>query len=396
MPQTQKHLDVWLQPSRDEVLLKSPAGDIRVATSHPEKSVMGLERADYAAWYLIPISMRLGRPLFIHGTGSPETAANFKKLTRMWQTWLPGHFSATTVRFSKLMPREASSEIHNRSLLYYSGGLDATYTGLMRLKSGMTQDLLTVHGMDYNNADPSAFEALLAKTQAFANCLANTRIVVKSDAYDLYSKYEVNLSNRHLAHVFSLAGAGFFHATEYQNLVLAADERIDGQFLTFPWGTNSISNPLFDDGKTKILTHGDDVTRAEKLLAAHESSQAMQSLSFCWNRSLQPLNCGTCRKCLRTKMLCLAATGKVPEIFLNRSVPANWLKKLRYQRSADLLSVQEILTAAESYDNVAAIPDWSAAQETVRNHYRRRHSWARIWKNRHRLKTIWKHWRIKS
>jgi 7-cyano-7-deazaguanine synthase in queuosine biosynthesis len=372
MTTNQRPIDIDVIETHNGALLKSRVGHIHVATSHPEKRDREA-MTDFAAWYFLPVGMRLNSALHIKGRGATETVANFRRLSEIWQSWLPGHFYATHVSFAEQNSRqtEVSHPNPNRDLLYFSGGLDAAYTALVRVKDGHQQDLLTVHGMDYGLSDKVGFEALLNKTRAFAEELSDTRIVVKSDAYALYDKLKVNLKRHHLSHVFALAGAGFFHSGVYQNLVLAADERLDGQFLHFPWGSNSATNYLFDDGRTKLLTAADDLTRSAKLELILNSKTALNSLAFCWNRKIQPENCGGCPKCFRTKMSFLAATGSVPDIFQDPSIPSDWARRLRYREPAGFHAVQEIFNTALALGHAHAIPNFAKAYEEVFGFHRR-------------------------
>lgn len=372
MINSQNPIDVEVIETHDGALLKSRVGEIQVTTSHPEKRNRGA-MTDYAAWYFLPVSMRLNTALRIEGRGTPETVANFRTLSEIWQSWLPGHFYATHVSFAELNSRQTEAPQHNpdRDLLYFSGGLDAAYTALARLSDGRQQDLLTIHGMDYSLSDKAGFQALLDKTRAFADELSDTRIVVKSDAYALYNKLKVNLKRHHLSHVFALSGAGFFHSGTYQNLILAADERLDGQFLHFPWGSNSATDHLFDDGRTKLITADDDLTRSEKMKLIVNSKTALNSLAFCWNRKIQPENCGVCSKCLRTKMTFLAATGSVPGVFQDLSIPSDWARRLRYREPAGFHAVQEIFNSALALGHARTIPNFTKSYEEVFGFYRR-------------------------
>lgn len=372
MINNQYPIDVKVIETYNGALLKSRVGEIHVTTSLPEKRNREA-MTDFAAWYFLPVGMRLNTALRIEGRGTPETVANFRRISEIWQSWLPGHLYATHVSFAELSSRQTEVSYQNsgRDLLYFSGGLDAAYTALARLRDGRQQDLLTIHGMDYKLSDKAGFEALLGKTRAFAEELSDTRIVVKSDAYALYNKLKVNLKRHHLSHVFALSGAGFFHSGTYQNLILAADERLDGQFLHFPWGTNSATDHLFDDGRTKLITADDDLTRSEKLELILNSKTALNSLAFCWNRKIQPENCGDCRKCLLTKMLFLAATGSVPGIFQDQSIPSDWATRLRYRETAGFHAVQEIFNSALALGHARTIPNFTQAYQEVFGFYRR-------------------------
>lgn len=352
-------------------LLRSAAGDIRIASSAGGMAA-ATSLGDSAAWLFLPVAMRLNRKLHIEAEGSAATVANARRMSEIWQSWLPGHFSASALSFARTVPRPPRGEAPPRDLLFLSGGLDAAYSGLRRLQAGRRQDLVTIRGMDYGLADTAAFDALLNKTQAFAASLGDRRIVVECDAYTLYRKIHISRGRSHIGHAFVLAGAGFLHSGGYENLVLAADERLDGQFVIFPWGTNSATNPLFHDGRTGIVSDGDDAARGEKVRLVAQSPGALQSLSFCWNARIRPGNCGVCPKCVRTKLLFAACTGSVPPIFFDDTLPPDWLERLRYRQRLGLFAAQEIFNAALEFGHAAAVPGFESARNLLERHVRRR------------------------
>jgi hypothetical protein len=350
--------------------LLSDVGEIVVRTSKPGASNAG-GAADFAAWFFLPIAMRLGKNLHIEGAGHPATCENFRTLSEIWRSWLPGHFDVVTCDFAaELEPDSHGNEI-SKDLLLYSGGVDAAFTGLRRLRKGMDQDLLTVHGMDYDLSNEARFDALMEKTSTFARSLSDTRIIVRTDAYTLYHRYGVNIRGHHLTHSFALAGSAFFHANR-RRIILGADERLDRQFMMHPWGTNTATDFLFDDGRSAIVTDGDDCSRIEKLRYLRSSREALKALSFCWNRRLQPQNCGVCAKCLRTKLLFLADNGEVPAIFLDERVPNDWLRRLRYWDRAGLVAVSEIFDGAVRNGTELTIPGYHKAFDEALGYYRRR------------------------
>ena len=362
------------------VVLSSPLGDIEVTTTHPELSDLA-EACDYAAWYFLPVAMRLDRPLHIAGRGTSKTIENWQKLTAIWQGWLPGHFYEQRLTFDQVSVSKGKARRRSATpdLLYYSGGLDAAHAGLMRLAKGQKQHLLTVQGMDYNVKDRRRFAALLSKTETFTRELSDIRIVVKSDAYVLYNKLGVNFGRHHLIHAFALAGAGFFHAKTYANLLLADDEPLAIQFLGFPWGTNAATNALFDDGGTKFVTLERDASRLEKIRTVFASETAMRSLAFCWNRSIQPENCGMCEKCLRTKLLSLAEFGEVPDIFRNKAIPQNWAFRFTHRGTEGFFFVKEIFDRARMTGHEGCFPDFERSVQTLIRRYELLRRLEKIW-----------------
>ena len=229
------------------------------------------------------------------------------------------------VSFDTPSRRDPGETGGRRSLCLYSGGIDSTHALLSRHRKGEQQTLLTVHGMDYRLEDEQKFCALKSKIAPFSRLVGDGHIFVRTDAYATYKKYKVNLPDApHVSHIFALAGCTFLFSERYENVFIASDCRLDQQFRTPPWGSNSVTNAYFDDGCTRLGTLDDHLTRTKKMPLLLTSKEALSSVSFCNNYRMRPDNCGRCEKCVRTKLMFFAACGTVPEIFSDMSIPSNW------------------------------------------------------------------------
>lgn len=362
----QKRLDVSIRQSGNDIILDDGKNQIQVRSSHPGKMVCP-DRADFAVWFFLPIVMRTNQALHIRGIGTPATVKNAEAMSRVWQAWVPGSFCATRITFDHLVTRHEGPE-PGRSLCFYSGGIDSTYTLLKRLRSEMSQDLLTVHGMDYKVRDKEKFESFLKHTSAFANCASDTRILVETDASQLYKKFKINETYHHISHIFALAGVGFLHAKEYTDIIIAADRRLDQQFVRGYYGSNSATNFLFDDGTSRLVTDSDDVTRSEKMPLLLESEIALRSLTFCVDKSSRPLNCGVCSKCMRTKLMFLASTGVIPPIFKSDTVPEQWFRCFEYRYPKELSDLLDVIISAKRHGHTDAFPRFAENEGYVFAH----------------------------
>ena len=312
------------------VIHREPDGTIRVTLGADavriEPDARGehdRQRADFAAWLLLPVAMRRGVDLVIEGAGSEATVRNAGRLAQIWSQWLPGHFTAVDVSFTQTWTEAPASNAGD--LCFYSGGVDSTYGILRRFRAGHQQSLLTVHGLEYRHGDSGRFADLLEKTAPFANLVAFRRLLVRTDVKDLYRRERVDPKGIDVAHGFILAAMGFLYSNMFGRAVLSADYKLDQQFAVHPWGTNAITNPLFSDGTFSLHTEGEDVTRTEKCGLLLESPEALASLTFCVDYSARPHNCGRCQKCVRTKAMFLAATGGIPPICRDMSLAPDCL-----------------------------------------------------------------------
>ena len=245
----QNSIRVSVQRSPQSIRLVSPEDVIQVWIDGVD--CINKVRNDFAAWYFLPIAMRTGRDLQIEGEGSEETIRNARRISEIWETWLPHHFTAVNVSFDTVSPRRAADGHRRRSLCCYSGGIDSTHALLTRHRAGETQSLLTLHGMDYRLEDKEKFEAFKDKIAPFSRLVGDGHIFLSTDAHASYRTRRVNKWG-HFSHIFVLAGSGFLFSEEYGEILIAADYRLDQQFIAHPWGSNGATNIYFDDGYTRL------------------------------------------------------------------------------------------------------------------------------------------------
>jgi hypothetical protein len=275
---------------------------------------------NFAAIVLLPLAMRAGQDILIAGRGDPLLAQNLSSLSRIWQRWLPAVFSEIKVQFDadSTLGRSGRGLRDDSDLVLFSGGVDSTYNLLDRSTKGLTQDLVTIHGMDYKLDDTERFQRLVNKTSRFASKVCGTRHLVRSDAYKVYKKHRISGA---FSHIYVLASSLFLFESKYRNAEIAADaSRID-EYAIWPWGTNSLTNPLIAGSAYRLATADLDMDRVQKMELLASDQDALSSLSVCKVRSVRPDNCGVCTKCLRTKVHFEAAVGFIPKIFIdNRKI----------------------------------------------------------------------------
>jgi len=264
---------------------------------------------DFAAWSLLPIAMSEGCNLHIAGTGDPVTACNAKELSRIWELWMPQRFRSVEVSFDEYAPGASGSG----RLVLYSGGVDSTYNLLSYEKRGERPTLLTVHGLDYRHEDDERFARLVEHTRPFVEQVSRGHILLKSDLRQAYRAHGIKAK---YGHGFALAGALFLFEHEFGAGEIAPDFTLAEEYVAYPWGTNSVTNPLFASSSFRMETADNALSRTGKVQVLANSEVAVRSLSFCKDYDTRPLNCGICSKCTRTKAMFLATCSEVPPIFL--------------------------------------------------------------------------------
>jgi 7-cyano-7-deazaguanine synthase in queuosine biosynthesis len=314
----------------DNVVVLS-TGEFRIQFISSKSLDTTSKRVDFAVWAFLPIAMATGCNLEIIGKGTFTTARNAEKLSDIWSSWLPQSYAPVDVSFTEYAePEEASSE--KKELLLFSGGVDATHTLITKHWNNGPPDLLTVQGLEYSFEDDRLFADVSDKCLPFTQEYAAKRIYIKTDAYAAYKKVDGIV--RRMTFVFVLAAASFLFRKEYQNVVISADYTLYQQFEAFPYASSIVTNLLYNSGDYRIVSFGDNITRTEKLIPISLVESALKSLTFCYDKTTQPENCGKCVKCIRTKYMFLAAIGRVPqECFINQGLePGGKIKFSKHAR----------------------------------------------------------------
>ena len=319
-------------------------------------SVSGPLRADttsceFAVWALLPIAMRQGNNLHIEGCGDPLICENAERLSRVWETWMPHTFSRVSVCFDTYSTQPCRT---NTDLVLYSGGVDSTHNMLCRHHASKRQSLLTIQGMDYGYDDDERFAALVTKTAAFARSISPERLFVKHNLYPVYRRYKIATG---VSHGFALASSAFLFSRHFALVEIAADHTRAQEYLVHPWGTNSLTNPLFSGTEFKFSTANLELTRCDKLPLIAQSHLALGALTFCKDRKFRPENCGRCKKCVRTKAMFMASIGYIPNgICANSSLSDGMLDNLRLKNKNERSSLLELFLAARERGILEQIP----------------------------------------
>jgi len=302
--------------------------------------------AVFAAWAVLPIGMYLGHDIRIDGLGDEKTAQNAARLSKIWSTWLPDRFAPVSVTFSgKSAPRRHTDE----DLVLYSGGVDSCFNILRRHEAGRRQAVLTMDGY----FRPEHFNALVKKTTAFCDAFTTRRLIVKTNARRVYKDRGMTVD---ITHGFPFAAILFLMRSNFRAGAISADYSRMQEFFVFPWGTNSVTNALFESSDFRMETDDLDVTRTEKLARIAKNETALHSLSFCFDKSVEPHNCGRCTKCVRTKAMFMAALGHVPSIFADQTFNDDTLGALVLSRRSEQAFAVDLISVAKRHGTASLIP----------------------------------------
>ncbi|MEH6564945.1 MAG: hypothetical protein V7756_06460 [Halopseudomonas sp.] len=310
----------------------------------------------FALWICLPIAMSMNRDLHILGQVSPTALANAKKLVEIWFSWRPGLFHFINVTAEHV--QETTYAQQQGELMLYSGGADSTYALMTHyLQHGNKVAALTIHGMDYDAQDAVRFDALMTKTRPLRELAINEHYTITSNAAQTMARYGIRGD---CGHGFQLFGSLFLFEDRYRSGSIAADCTRQIEMLISPWGTSSLTNPLFASSQFHINTLDLELGRPEKLAALSENEMALGCVSFCKKRDVRPENCGVCSKCSRSKAMFLAETGKIPDMFLDNSFSEDMLLDIDLSNRGERGSAMDLLSSAARNNRLSLFPQLTA------------------------------------
>jgi hypothetical protein len=270
--------------------------------------------ATFAVWALLPRAMEEGFNIHINRPIDPRVAANAESVSQIWEMWLPNRYRSVDITGKgewRRTPRERLPEVR-----LYSGGVDSTFSIMQDRDAKHRGFVATIAKFD--KVGTSNIARLIAKTDPLLRELNYERILIDN-----------NLTHRHfhLTNGLTLASCLFLLSDVFEPGTLAADSTKAMDMAEWPWGNNHITNSYFAGSDFTVRTVGADVGRIEKIETIAKAGLDPQFLSFC-RGAVAPANCGTCRKCVRTKAMFLIVTGRIPEIFIDNALDDRLMQQM--------------------------------------------------------------------
>ena len=108
-----------------------------------------------------------------------------------------------------------------------------------------------------------------------------------------------------MSHGFGIAAVLHQYHGTVSCAIFAADDAYSDE--DFPWGNSSVTNPLLSGISFPIHTCGAGYTRTSKVGEIAQFESVRNHVRVCWENLGTGLNCGTCEKCVRTRLMFLVA-----------------------------------------------------------------------------------------
>ncbi|HUF28151.1 MAG TPA: hypothetical protein VMM18_14340 [Gemmatimonadaceae bacterium] len=288
---------------------------------------------------LLPLAAQIGEPLRVPLGVDRPLLENANRLMCIWRAWYP-ELAVVSVEAD---PIECAPPVRpRRAAAFFSGGVDSFFTVLRRRdvappsERAPIDDLLTVWGFDVPLERADAFGRLRARHELVASELGKGFIDV---ATNLRSTRWNTAHWSHLAHGAGLAGVALSLEGRFHTVYIAGGGGYRG---LHPWGSHSVTDPLFSSWRTAITYDAVAYLRTEKIERIADSATALGALRVCYE-SWTDENCGVCNKCQRT-MLALEICGALQRCrtFPSTTIDLRRIAQMDCSHFADFRELQDI------------------------------------------------------
>lgn len=290
--------------------------------------------AGFAA--LLPVAMAVASELHVPDGVSPrllDSAASIQRLLAAWDRPME------PVELRRGRPPVQPSESEPRgTAAFFTGGVDSFYTVLTH--RDRIDALVYAHGLDVPLDEGDKRELVSASLREVAAELGLPLIEVETDVRAIS---DTACSWEHVYTGAALASVGHLLASRFERVLIPATHSLRD---LYPIGTHPLLDPLYSSERV-CFEHVDCERRVDKLAYLVESELAMSSLRVCFQPGVNGLNCGHCKKCVRT-MVGLRVVGgldrcsTLPDGFSLREMSSG-----KVASSKSLTFVRENLEAVE-------------------------------------------------
>ena len=318
-------------------------------------------------------AMALGEPIRVDQPLSATFHYNVRQVMKYFHLWYPETLSPVEILCNGFDRAEATNA---HTCGCFSGGVDSFYTLLHHRPEHepvpdyqMTHGLF-VHGFDiplshenFYSQQADQYDQLLASQQVqLVRAHTNIRDVTKS-----YAGWMTT-------HGVALNMMAHFLADGISRYLIPSTNRFS--LINPPIGSNPITDPQPGSEALRIIHHGCEASRIEKIRAIADWDLAQAHLRVCFKKIETSLNCGSCPKCQKV-MLSLWVEGKLdafscfPDHFNPSRLPPEIFAEIDHSRYAPEKSYADELRERIQQVNPAALNALPALRQRKRRWFLR-------------------------
>jgi len=266
------------------VTLRGDVGGEQLYWNMPEQPEAAVRGEPFIAALLVS-AMTSGRDLRLPHNVPVDRAflCSIETLQTIFGRWFTG-LKRISIEANATAPSPATSG----RFTGYSGGVDSSYTVMLR--GSALDGAVLIDGIEYG--EPR--ERLMAEVEARLRSETERRglplIRVATNAKRVGRRL-----GGHWSQFIGGSLASVPHAIGAAEYTIAASDSWEN---LQPYGSHPLTDPLWSSSRTRIIHHGCEGRRIDKLRALGAAPGLLSVLRVCYQGSAY--NCGVCDKCLRT------------------------------------------------------------------------------------------------
>lgn len=298
--------------------------------------------SNHALTALLPFAMHQQADLHIHGAVDQTLLENLEESVDAWTMWRPDLYRRIQISADQALT--VTPDLSAGAALMYSGGVDANYAlvahkeALLGHRSREIRTAVLVQGFDIPLLDERWFSVARQHARPILDYFSCPLTEVQTNWRSICVDWEME-------HGFAIASVLHQLDSSYGAGLWAADEPYNREVI--PWGSNSISNPLLSGGGFPIRCVGAGINRSAKTGVIGKIRCISDHLRVCWRHPDNGLNCGTCEKCVRTR-LALQAHGIHNTLAFGGDVGPELVANIVLANRIQFELLQEVLHIPES------------------------------------------------
>lgn len=306
-------------------------------------------------------AMRHADRMVIEGPLTAPALRNAQAFMEAWHAWLPSEYRIVMIEPERVVAdedvarRRAERLLGGRAISAFSGGIDGTFTALrhgVRTSTAPRYDLtdvLIVHGFDVAADERREFDLLVERIMPLIESIGLGARVLWTDARRRLSReWEI----MDWGHSFGAQLAGALHqfSDEFEYGLVGSSEPYTHPVTAR--GSTPATDYLLSGGFMTIVHDGAGFSRTEKVERVALDDIGPRVTKVCWEGPAASRNCGSCEKCVRTRLNFLAVGVESPECF-DTPFDLGMIDRLVTDSEVPLLELGTIVEYAERRGNDA-------------------------------------------
>lgn len=306
-----------------------------------------LRAHDMAAIALVFKAMHSGRSLHVDGPVSLELLEGLDELVTSWTMWRPDLYKRIGITATEEVPdRDLPVSESRQAIAAFSGGVDGSFTFWRHFKgragrgNRAIRAAVLVHGLDIPLSQTKAFDVAHHSADETLRASGVPLVKMRTNWRELASfSWQMDFGSGLVACLRNWQGT-------VGAALIGSDE--DYAHLVIPWGSNPITFSMLSTENFAAVYDGAGYGRTAKLKAISDWEECLKNLRVCWKNVDTGRNCGTCEKCVRTKLNFLAAGMPLPEA-LSGDIDTLRILRVRARNPVQLSYLTDILDFAKTF-----------------------------------------------